>query len=65
MDIRSSCYYETVVVSASCKNVVELLYVPANYMCNLLRNGEMFADLISEAEHKGQSEKQGANDNHT
>lgn len=24
-------------------------------------NGEMSADLISEAEHKGQSEKQGAN----
>lgn len=30
-------------------------------MCNLLMNGEMSADLISEAEHKGQSEKQGAN----
>lgn len=61
MGIRSSCYYEMVVVLFRCKNTVELLQVPAKCMCNLLMNGEMSADLISEAEHKGQSEKQGAN----
>lgn len=63
MGIRSNWYSETVVFLASFKNVVELLYVPAKYMSNLLRNGEMFADLIYEAEHKGQSGKQEANNN--
>lgn len=42
------------VVLISCKNTMEQFYVPAKYMCNVLTNGEVFADLVSEAEAKGQ-----------
>lgn len=45
MGIRRSCYYK-IAVLVSCKNTVKLLYVTAKYKCNVVTNGEVFADFV-------------------